>query len=105
MKYTWKIRQIIEDNISLAVYDSSPIKIPWMGQANQIHSPLYFLGTYVLFQRKAVGSTVSGLKQERILSVTHSTMVTPAQPLSASPNLCALTPTFTLPSHLYSLLQ
>lgn len=36
MKYKWKIRQIIEDNISPPLYASSPKKIPWIGQANQI---------------------------------------------------------------------
>lgn len=66
-------------------------------------SPLFFEN--LSFQRKAAGSTVSGLKHEGILSVTPPTMVTSAQALSASPNLCALNPTFILPSHLYSLLQ
>lgn len=33
-------------------------RVPWMGQANQIHPPYFiFLRIYVLFQRKAVGST------------------------------------------------
>lgn len=63
---------------------------------------LYFLRSYVLFQRKAAGCTACGLKHEEIFSVTPST---PAQSLRASASLWAFTLTFIIPSHLSSFLQ
>lgn len=98
MKYTWNIRQILQDNISPPVYASFSIKIPWMGQANQICFPPLFLKIYVLFQNKVVDSPVHGLKHRGILSVNPSTTVIPAQPLSVFPSLCShslLYPPFT----------
>lgn len=54
VKYIWKVRQVVEDNISPPVCAFSPMKSPgWDKQTRSALSPLFFVNLYLISKRSS----------------------------------------------------